>query len=111
MARSPDVDHAVLDIRKLEHYCLDSTHPRGRHKARVFREVLGIGQRDAAWLRDALLNGIKRTEVLEMGADSFGARYRADLPLARQSRECVVRTVWIVRSGEQVLRFVTCWVL
>jgi hypothetical protein len=24
-----------IDIRKLEDYCLDPSHPRGRHKARV----------------------------------------------------------------------------
>jgi len=111
MARLPNADRAILDIRKLERYCLDPTHPRGRHKARVFREALGIGQHDAGWLRGALLNGIKGAEALEMGADGFGTRFRADLPLARQSRECVVRTVWIVRLDEQVPRFVTCWVL
>src|ERR1700736_2597608 len=34
--RLPHSDKAVLDIRKTEDYCLSPSHPRGRHKARVF---------------------------------------------------------------------------
>jgi hypothetical protein len=47
MARLPDLAHAILEIRKLADYCLDSSHPRGRHKARVFRQALGADQSDA----------------------------------------------------------------
>lgn len=32
----PNGDRAVVDIVKLTDYCLSTTHPRGRHKARVF---------------------------------------------------------------------------
>jgi hypothetical protein len=37
MAGLRNGERAILDIRKLEKYCLDAAHPRGRHKARVFR--------------------------------------------------------------------------
>lgn len=50
----PNGDQAVIEARKLSEYCLSPTHPRGRHKARVFAAVLGIEQKDAAVLRDAL---------------------------------------------------------
>ena len=43
-----------MDIRKLEEYCLNSQHPRGRHKARVLASV-GIRESDAEELRRALL--------------------------------------------------------
>jgi Domain of unknown function (DUF4926) len=55
MSRLPYAARAILDLRKLQDYCLSPDHPRGRHKARVFRDALGIGQHDAAWLRAALL--------------------------------------------------------
>ena len=100
-----------FDIQKLEVYCLDPTHPRGRHKARVFRGALGITLRDASWLRRVILDGIPHSEAVEIENDSFGSRWRVDLAVARQEREAVVRTVWIVRIGEEVPRFVTCWVL
>jgi uncharacterized protein DUF6883 len=44
----PYSDEAILDVRKIEDYCLSPSHPRGRHKARVFREALGLQQSDAA---------------------------------------------------------------
>jgi hypothetical protein len=52
--RLPHGDEAILDIRKIKDYCLSPSHPRGRHKARVFREALDLQRRDAVWLRDAL---------------------------------------------------------
>jgi hypothetical protein len=36
MARLPNSERAILDIRKIEDYCLNPEHPRGRHKARLF---------------------------------------------------------------------------
>jgi len=111
MVLIPYAGRAVLDIRKLEAYCLNPAHPRGRHKARVFREALGIGQRDAAWLQAVLLDGVRNAQASEIASDNFGARWQADIPLARHDRRVVVRTIWIVRGGEEIPRFVTCWVL
>src|SRR5712692_9511932 len=42
----PNGEHAIVDIRKLLAYCLNSQHPRGRNKARVFVSV-GISEADA----------------------------------------------------------------
>jgi hypothetical protein len=111
MARVPYADRAILDLRKLADYCLDSAHPRGRHKARVFRETLGLSQSDAPWLREAVLAGLRQHEGVELAKDAFGSRWRVDIPMTRHGKSVMVRTVWIVRSGEQAPRFVTCWVL
>ncbi len=111
MPRIPNAEGAILDLHKIEDYCLSAAHPRGRHKARVFREALGVTQSDAAWLRQALLDGLPKQEAIELTQDRFGTRWRVDVPAARHDRQVVVRTVWIIRSGEQVARFVTCWVL
>jgi hypothetical protein len=102
---------AVLDIRKLEDYCLDPSHPRGRHKARVFRQALGLGRDDAAWLREVLLRGVQDGWATGLGSDKYGSGWSVDVPVGRQGRTGVVRTVWIVRAGETFPRFVTCWVL
>jgi hypothetical protein len=111
VARLPHVGRAILDVRKIEKYCLDPTHPRGRHKARVFRHAIGIGQRDAIWLREVLLNEVRNCNATEFAADVFGSRWRADVPVTRHDKNIVVRTIWIVRRGDDVPRFVTCWVL
>jgi hypothetical protein len=77
----------------------------------VFREALGLGRTDAAWLRHALLDGLPEREAVELAQDGYGTRWRVDIPVTRQNRQAVIRTVWIIRSGEQAPRFVTCWVL
>ena len=111
MPRLPNSADAILDIRKLADYCLSPVHPRGRHKARLFRELCGIGQAEAAWLRATLLQSVGRNEALEIGADAYGTRWRVDVPVTRQGKSVMVRTMWIVRNGETRPRFVTCWVL
>jgi hypothetical protein len=111
MTRLPNGDQAVLDIRKIEDYCLSPDHPRGRHKARVFREVLDIQRSEASWLRQALLEAARDTEALELDTDVWGTRWRMDVAVERHQRSAMVRTVWIVLKGEVVPRFMTCWVL
>jgi hypothetical protein len=111
MPKLPNAERAILDIRKIVDYCLSPEHPRGRHKARVFRDALELEQDDAAWLRPALLDGLSNGAATELSRDDLGHRWRVDLPVTRHRRRAVVRTVWIVRSGEQMPRFVTCWVL
>lgn len=65
--RLPNGGQAILDMRKIEDYCLAPSHPRGRHKARVFREALGLQRSDASWLRDALLEAAQSDEALPDG--------------------------------------------
>ncbi len=108
--RLPNWDQATVDIRKIEDYCLNPHHPRGRHKARVFREALNLQRSDAAWLRDALLEAAQTGEASEISVDVWGAHWRLDAMIRRQDRGVVARTVWIVRTGEDWPVFVTCWV-
>ena len=107
----PRGDEAILDIRKIENYCLSALHPRGRHKARVFREALDLHRGDAAWLRDVLLEAARSGEAVQVAADPWGTHWRLDATVRRHGKMAVVRTIWIVRTGENVPRFVTCWVL
>lgn len=111
MTHLPHRDRAILDLHKLEGYCLDPTHPRGRHKARVFREALGIGKTHAPWLRNVLLKGVDDNDASLLVSDTWGSRWRVDIPIARRGKRVVVRTIWIVGTGEISPRFVTCWVL
>jgi hypothetical protein len=111
MTRLPNSERAILDISKLEDYCLDPEHPRGRHKARVFRESLGLTREDGFWLRRAILGAVGSSEAIDLAADQFGTRWRVDVPVSRHGKSVVVRTVWIMLSREDPPRFVTCWVL
>jgi hypothetical protein len=108
--RFPHSDEAILDIRKIEDYCLNPAHPRGRHKARVFREALDLHRTDASWFA-VLLEAARSGEALQVGEDAWGTYWRLDATVRRQGKTAVVRTIWIVRTGYDVPRFVSCWVL
>ena len=107
----PNRNEAVLDIRKIEDYCLSPSHPRGRHKARVFREALDLQRSDAGWLHDILLEAARSGVASQVAADKWGTHWRLDAAIRRQGKSVVVRTIWIVRTGEIAPTFVTCWVL
>ena len=111
MTALPNGDRAIVDIRKLEEYCLSPAHPRGRHKVRVFREVLGIDRSAALWLRNVLLDAARTVDAVELATDAYGIRWQVDAAVERHGKSNVIRTIWMVRSGEDVPRFVTCWVL
>jgi hypothetical protein len=107
----PKGEGAVLDIRKIEYYCLNPDHPVGRNKARVFRDALGIVRSDAGALRVEFLEAARVGVTAAAGADDWGRRWFVDVVVSRQDKRAVVRTIWMVRVGEDIPRFITCWVL
>lgn len=106
----PKGDLAIVEIEKLRRYCLDPTHPRGRHKARVFQAALGMSVADAATLQDALVSGAAREEASAGQSDAYGTRYTFDMQLRYGAKSAVIRCHWIVRRYEDVPRLVTCYV-
>jgi len=107
----PDATHAIVDVRKLSDYCLSRHHPRGRHKARVFASALGLTADDAETLRSALLAAARTQEALLGESDRYGRRYVVEFRMAGPAGEAVIRSSWIVRSGETVPRLTSCHVL
>jgi hypothetical protein len=106
----PNAENAVFDVGKLLTYSLDPHHTRGGDKARVFRAALGIDGSNAAWLRLQILEALPNADAKATLHDHYGMRYAADLTIARQNREVVIRTAWIIRDGEDFPRFISAWV-
>ena len=106
-------DSIVVDIAKLRNYCLCDTHPRGRHKARVFRSRLGITASDARELQEAILNAAHTLQgnLREADSDEFGRRYVLDFPMTTAVGTAVIRSTWIAPTGENVLRLISCYVV
>src|SRR4051812_17968485 len=106
----PNAEHAIIDLAKLRDYCLSPTHPVGRHKAAVFRSALGLIAEDADYLAALIREGVRDRPATLGRSDEFGQRYQVDLPLTTQTGSAIVCTAWIVRTGEDVPRLVTCYV-
>ena len=107
----PNAKEAIVDLEKLEGYCLNPDHPRGKHKARLFRNILYVGRLDAPELRDRILGAAQTEECERAVSDLYGARYVVDFEWRRGDRTARVRTCWIIRTGESAPRLTSCYVL
>ena len=106
-----NAEQAVVEIRKLREYCLNPSHPRGKHKARVFESALEPTREDAEQLRSALLTAVHEEEAEWIFEDEYGMRYRIGFEMERSSRWAKIRSIWIVRPDESFPRLVTCYIV
>ena len=107
----PNADLTVFDIRKVADYCLNPSHARGRHKARVFREALNLERGDAALAKGCFAGGRGFHRGILDQAERVGRSLRLDATIERHDKSAMVRSIWIVRTGESRPTFITCWVL
>lgn len=101
-AKMPGADDVVVPEAKLRGYVLNPNHPDGRHKARLFQELLCIEADDWQFLAEQLRRGVRRAPALrEVRGDDFGVRF--SVISAVKGRNGSVKPVlsgWIVRPGE-----------
>jgi hypothetical protein len=106
----PNASRAVADLSKLQNYSLSASHFWGRHKARVFRSVLGLTAENAHVLREAVLHAAITADA-ELGhLDEYGQRYVLDFEWRGLAGKAIVRSCWIVRIGEDFPRLTSCYV-
>lgn len=105
----PNPERAIVDIAKLQAYCLNPFHPLGKQKARVFAAALGLTANDAEWLRTCLLDAA-HGEAEVGGSSNYGNLYVIDFELRTSTHVAIVRSSWIVREGEDFPRLTTCYV-
>ena len=107
-----DGEHAVVDLAKLQLYCLDQSHPRGGRKAKQFEARLGIASQNAEELQQQLLEAVKTSEEAVTGVrDAHGLRYQLDVEVTGPKGTAKVRTYWLSRTGSPAPRFLTCHVV
>lgn len=105
----PGGDAAIVDLRKLTDYCLNTEHPRGKHKARVFATI-GFTAENADQLRAELLNAAANADAEPSASDQFGDRYVIEFQVRGPRASGVVRSAWIVRRSETAPRLTSCFV-
>lgn len=107
----PNAERAVVDLRKLSNYYFNAEHPRGRHKARVFKSALGWTADQAEDVRRRILEAALHEDAGFLGADDYGQRYALDFAVQGVEGIVTVRSLWIIRHGEDFPRFTSCYVL
>lgn len=107
----PNAELAVVDIRKLRDYCLNSLHDEGKHKARLFASALSMTDKDSESLREILLQMVRTQDAKPGRHDAYGQRYTLDFTLEWEGRQVVVRSGWIIEHDLGTPRLTTCYPL
>ncbi len=106
----PNGDKAIIDPRKLMDYSLNPDHDDGKHKALLFHALLGISRENGQVLLDALEQAASQGEAVAAKQDKYGQRYVLDFEFTGPTGAASVRSAWIIRTGEDVPRLVTCYI-
>ena len=107
----PNCEKAVVEIAKIRDYCLNSNHKVGKHKAHVFKSVLGLTMKDAEMLQTVLLQTVTTTEGVIGEKDDYGQRYTLDFEMSVGDKQATIRSAWIIRTDEDFPRLTSCYVL
>ena len=106
----PGGDRAAVPVEKLRDYCLNSEHPEGRHKARVFHSALGLIREDFAILQECLQRAAAEEEAREAGTTPFGIRYTLDFEMNYRGKTARIRSGWMIRNDEDFPCLTSCYV-
>jgi hypothetical protein len=106
--RLPNVDEAIIERTKLESYLLSDVHPVGRFKARFFAS-LGFTAPNWRELDTALRSQHLPESAMPGPVEAFGQSFTIRAILKGPGGAAQVTSVWFVRTGETVARFVTAY--
>ena len=96
-------------IGKLENYCLNPHHDRGKDKASLFQEKLGITLQNSDILSSALQNAIITEEATLHKSNDYGTYYNLRFFLKTEMGESWILSAWIIRKSEDFPRLVSCY--
>lgn len=110
MAKLPNAERAEVPLAKLRDYALNQRHDEGKNKARVFLAALNFTQADAERLRDLIFEAAQTADASEDKLLPEGQMYVLDFPIESERGAVAIRTAWIVETGKDFPRLVTCYV-
>ena len=107
----PNVSKAYINPNKLTGYALNTEHPQGSNKAKVFESALGFNQSNADDLMEQIYSNVSKYEAVIGAIDQYGQRFTVDIPITGPNGNTVnVRTGWIIKEGEDFPSLTTIYV-
>ncbi len=107
----PNAENAVVDIRKLTNYCLNTNHEIGKHKAYIFKSMFDLTVENAERLREELPFAVKNSEAQAGKFDKFGQRHTVDFEMRQGAKKAIIRSGWIIEAEADFPHLTTCFVL
>ena len=113
----PNRKDAIIERKKLTHYLLSLTHPKGKSKAKFFRNI-GFNETNIKKFEQVLLQigraneitNIKEEIKIDKNTSEVIEIIRYDIPgliLAPNGKQYNVKTGWAIKSSEGIPRLVT----
>ena len=87
---------------KLERYCLNPEHSKGKHKALLFKQRLGITLANKEILENALKKAVMEGEVELYKSDQHGIHYDLKFKLCTEFGESLILSCWIIKITENL---------
>ena len=99
----PNGDRAELGD-KLERYCLNDEHQKGKHKALLFEIRLGITIANKELLELSLKEAAIEGEAELYKVDQYGTHYDLAFELHTDVGESLILSCWIIKIAEDFPR-------
>jgi hypothetical protein len=107
--RLPNVDLAIVEDRKITQYLLSEGHEDGHGKAEFFK-AFGFCLQAPEVLIQALKDLALNADVSNVQASPHGTKYVVEGQIqAPDGSAPVIKTIWIIESGETRPRLVTAF--
>ena len=94
---------------KIENYCLNTNHQKGKNKATLFQNKLGINLSNANILKKAIKQAAIKESVIIRKVNEYGTHYNMKFLLKTQVGESLILVAWIIRTDENFPRLTNCY--
>ncbi len=108
----PNFDKAVIAIEKLESYILNSDHPQGKHKARVFKSTLEIERKHASILAELIRRSLTRAPAEQSESKEYGDCWTTwHEIIGVNGQSAVVTVAWMYKkNAANTPVFISCYI-
>jgi hypothetical protein len=108
----PNLEHAVIPVEKLRDYALNMEHAEGRHKAAVFKDVLGIERRHADVLAELLRSTLPTAPAQSGKGDQYGEYWTTyHRIIGLNGQPAIVTVGWIFKKEQgQAPQLISCYI-
>jgi hypothetical protein len=108
----PNLEHAAIAIEKLRDYVLNSKHPTGCNKARVFKAMLGMERKHAVALAEIIKGTLSRAPAVKNVKSTYGGRWETYHEIVGSNgRPAIVTVAWLFRLEQpDVPVLITCYI-
>ncbi|MEL4895978.1 DUF6883 domain-containing protein [Crocosphaera sp. Alani8] len=94
---------------KIENYCLNPNHQKGKNKATIFQSKLGINLNNADILKKAIKQAAINESVFIRKINEYGTHYNMKFLLKTDAGKSLILVAWIILINENFPRLTNCY--